>query len=132
MSKISTRKQKEQQQLIKKIQDEYVSLQDLEKQQQEFMQKSTKLDTQKNEHNLLESEMDLLNDDCIIYKKTGPILCKMDLDEAKVEIKNKIKILKDQIKKIDNQTKNISNKIKSKRNKIQTLQMKLPKQKPQQ
>ena len=41
---------------------------------QECLDKRTRLDTTKNENDLLKQELDLLDDDAVVFKKHGPTL----------------------------------------------------------
>ena len=94
----------------------------------EKMEKRTRLDTTKNENSLLMEELTLLEDDAVVYKKSGPILVKIELEEARTDVQAKIRIISDQIKQIDTQIKNIETKLKDKESKIGEMQQKLQQQ----
>eukprot|EP00484_Ammonia_sp_Unknown_P024670 CAMPEP_0197032824 /NCGR_PEP_ID=MMETSP1384-20130603/11392_1 /TAXON_ID=29189 /ORGANISM="Ammonia sp." /LENGTH=134 /DNA_ID=CAMNT_0042462531 /DNA_START=23 /DNA_END=427 /DNA_ORIENTATION=+ len=114
--------------LYQKYQGEVENYKSLKVQTAEKFEKRTRLDTTKNENSLLMDELSLLDDDAVVYKKSGPILVKVELEEAKTDVANKIRIIEDQIKQIDTQIKNIENKMKDKESKIQTMQQELQRQ----
>ena len=91
----------------------------------EKQEKRQRLDTTKNENDLLIKELALLQDDAVLYKKSGPILAKLDVEEAKTDVQAKIRIIKDQINQIDTQIKNIEKTLQKKENKIGGMQQKL-------
>lgn len=91
----------------------------------EKLEKRTRLDTTKNENALLMEELNLLEDEAVVYKKSGPILVMIELEEARTDVKAKIRIISDQIKQIDTQIKNIETKLKDKESKIGEMQQKL-------
>eukprot|EP01084_Bolivina_argentea_P139926 246102_1 len=90
----------------------------LELQKVEKVEKRTRLDTTKNENVLLLEELQILDDDTVLYKKSGPILVKVDVEEAKTDVQAKMRIISDQIKQIDVQIKNIENKKNNKETKM--------------
>jgi len=111
--------------LYQKYQAEVEGYKALKVQIAEKMQKRTTLDTTKNENALLMEELSLLEEDAVLYKKSGPILVKVEPEEACTDVKAKIRIIADQIKQIDTQIKNIENKASSREGKIGEMQQKL-------
>merc|ERR1712048_729627 len=91
--------------LYQKYQVEVENYKKLKLQTAEKLEKRTRLDTTKNENSLLFEELALLEDDANIYKKSGPILVKVEVEEAKTDVQAKMRIISDQIKQIDTQIK---------------------------
>lgn len=114
--------------LYQRYQQEVENYKALKLQTADKLEKRTRLDTTKNENTLLMEELSLLEDDAIVYKKSGPILVKIEVEEAKTDVQAKIRIISDQIKQIDTQIKNIETKIKDKEAKIGEMQQKLQQQ----
>lgn len=56
-----------------------------------------KLDSQKNEIMMAKDEVDLLEDDAIIYKLIGPLMVPQHLTEAKQNIEGRLKFLNERI-----------------------------------
>ena len=118
-------KQLQQTNLYQKYQVEVDNYKKLKLQTAEKLEKRTRLDTTKNENALLFEELALLQDDTNIYKKSGPILVKVDVEEARTDVQAKMRIISDQIKQIDTQIKNIENKVQSKEKSISEMQQTL-------
>ena len=82
----------------KRYQQEAVNLQQLKQQRVDHSQRRQKLDLQKNENDLLLSEVALLEEDCAIFKKNGSLMIKLDsVAEAKADIENKLSIISNQM-----------------------------------
>eukprot|EP01084_Bolivina_argentea_P150559 262919_1 len=111
--------------LYQKYQQEVENYKTLKLQTAAKLEKRTRLDTSKNENSLLLVELNILEEDAVVYKKSGPILVKVDAEEAKTDVKAKMNIISDQIQQIDTQIKNIENKIQDKESTIGDMQQKL-------
>ena len=111
--------------LYQRYQQEVENYKALKLQNAQKMEKRTRLDTTKNENLLLLNELKLLDDDTVLYKKSGPIIVKVEVEEAKTDVQAKMNIIADQIKQIDTQIKNIQNKTQDKESKIGEMQKKL-------
>ena len=118
-------KQLNQTNLYQKYQVEVENYKKLKLQTAEKLEKRTRLDTTKNENSLLFEELALLPEDAIIYKKSGPILVKVEVIEAKTDVQAKMQIITDQIKQIDTQIKNIEKKVQGMEKGIGEMQQKL-------
>ena len=114
--------------LYQRYQSEVENYKKMKLETAEKLEKRTRLDTTKNENSLLMEELALLEDDAVVYKKSGPILVKIETEEAKTDVQAKIRIISDQIKQIDTQIKNIETKMKDKEGKIGEMQQKLQQQ----
>ena len=54
-----------------------------------------------NENTLVKGELDLLGDTDPVYKLVGPVLMKVDLDDAKENVAKRVEFIESEIKKID-------------------------------
>lgn len=62
-----------------------------------LIEQKQKLDSQVNEILMAQEEVDLLEDDAVIYKLVGPLMVPQDLKEVKETIKGRLKYLNDKI-----------------------------------
>jgi len=62
-----------------------------------LIEQKQKLDSQLNEINMAKEEVDLLEDDAVIYKLIGPLMVQQDLKEVKETIDGRLKYLGDKI-----------------------------------
>lgn len=60
-----------------------------------------KLDSQLNENTLVLKELELLESDANVFKLTGPVLVKQDLDEAISNVKKRVEYITAEIKRQD-------------------------------
>eukprot|EP00485_Elphidium_margaritaceum_P004544 CAMPEP_0202708452 /NCGR_PEP_ID=MMETSP1385-20130828/20663_1 /ASSEMBLY_ACC=CAM_ASM_000861 /TAXON_ID=933848 /ORGANISM="Elphidium margaritaceum" /LENGTH=135 /DNA_ID=CAMNT_0049367427 /DNA_START=22 /DNA_END=429 /DNA_ORIENTATION=- len=114
--------------LYQKYQKEVEEYKELKRETGVKYEKRTRLDTTKNENVMMMDELARLEDDAVVYKKSGPVLVKIELEEARSDVGNKIRIIEDQIKQIDTQIKNIQSKIENKESKLSSMQQELQKQ----
>jgi prefoldin beta subunit len=54
----------------------------------------TQLDSQLNENTTVKEELDLLEDDAVVYKLVGPVLVKQELSEAKQTVEKRLEYIK--------------------------------------
>jgi prefoldin beta subunit len=101
------------------MQDEIEQFKATQKEIQKFVSKRKQLEGQLTENKTVKEEMDLLEDDAVIYKLIGPALIKQELGEAKItvdkrleyinrEIENCEESLKEQEKKHQNTTEKLA------------------------
>merc|ERR1719385_357340 len=83
--------------LYKEYSAEVEKYKELKLSTQEKLEKRQRLDTTKNENELLIKELNLLDDDAVLYKRSGPIVVKLEVEEARTDVEAKIRIIKDQI-----------------------------------
>lgn len=62
-----------------------------------LIEQKQKIDSQVNEILMAKEEVDLLEDDAVIYKLIGPLMVPQDLKEVKENIKGRLKYLNDRI-----------------------------------
>merc|ERR1719498_1501335 len=59
--------------------------------------------SQLNENSLVKGELDLLDERNTVYKLVGPVLMKVDLDEAKQNVSKRIEFIEGELVKVDKQ-----------------------------
>lgn len=62
-----------------------------------LIEQKQKLDSQVNEILMAKEEVDLLEDDAVIYKLIGPLMVPQDLKEVKETIKGRLEYLKEKM-----------------------------------
>lgn len=62
-----------------------------------LIEQKQKLDSQVNEILMAKEEVDLLDDDALIYKLIGPLMVPQELKEVKENIKGRLKLLQEKI-----------------------------------
>lgn len=62
-----------------------------------LIEQKQKIDSQVNEILMAKEEVDLLEDDAVIYKLIGPLMVPQDIKEVKETIKGRLKYLNDRI-----------------------------------
>lgn len=70
-----------------------------------LIEQKQKLDSQVNEIIMAKEEVDLLEDDAVIYKLTGPLMAPQELKEVKETIKSRLKYLNDKIEYFEKEIK---------------------------
>lgn len=70
-----------------------------------LIEQKQKLDSQVNEIMMAKEEVDLLEDDAVIYKLIGPLMVPQELREVKDTIKSRLKYLNDKIEYHDKELK---------------------------
>lgn len=70
-----------------------------------LIEQKQKLDSQVNEINMAKEEVDLLEDDAVIYKLIGPLMVPQDLKEVKETIGGRLKYLNDKIEYFEKELK---------------------------
>ncbi len=108
----------------KRYQTEVDTFKELKKQILDLTEKHRNLDTRKNENQLVKTELDLLEDEAVVYKRAGPALVKQDVEEARTDVSSKLRIIKSEMAKIDKQVKNLDAKAQQKEQKIIELRAK--------
>jgi prefoldin beta subunit len=67
-----------------------------------YVTKTTTL-AQFNENTLVKGELDMLSESEAVYKLVGPVLMKVELDDAKENVTKRVEFIEAEIKKIDGQ-----------------------------
>ncbi|CAH1271577.1 PFDN6 [Branchiostoma lanceolatum] len=104
-------------QLEKKLKE----FQGVQKDLQKTASTRNQLDVQLNENKIVK-ELELLETDANVYKLTGPVLVKQDLDEAKANVGKRIEYIDGEIKRQDATIKDFEEKQEKSRKELTTLQ----------
>lgn len=75
------------------MQDEIEKFKKLQKDLQKYTSSRMQLDTQVNENKTVKEELDLLEDDALVYKLVGPVLVKQDVSEAKLTVEKRLQYI---------------------------------------
>ncbi|CAH1271576.1 prefoldin subunit 6-like [Branchiostoma lanceolatum] len=105
-------------QLEKKLKE----FQGVQKDLQKTASTRNQLDVQLNENKIVKEELELLETDANVYKLTGPVLVKQDLDEAKANVGKRIEYIDGEIKRQDATIKDFEEKQEKSRKELTTLQ----------
>lgn len=81
------------------FQNEIEGLESKQKEITKFVEVHEKLQAQLNENKIVKEELDFLEEGAKVYKQTGPVLVKQDLDEAKAAIGNRISYISAEIER---------------------------------
>ncbi|XP_023237905.1 prefoldin subunit 6 [Centruroides vittatus] len=108
--------------LQKRITQELEKYKTIQKDFQKTYSLRQQLDAQLNENNVVKEEMELLESDSNVYKLTGPILIKQDLDEAKQNVSKRIEYITSELKRHDSTLQELEKKQDNQREVINKLQ----------
>eukprot|EP00808_Paulinella_micropora_P021234 g10940.t1 len=110
--------------LNQQVQQEVKKLQEVAKEIAQMVGPRTKLQTAINENKLVQQELELMEDEAVVYQMVGPVLIKRDLDEVKDNVKARLKLVEGQMQGLDKQEKDLESKKEEIRNKILSMQKK--------
>merc|ERR1711962_1382432 len=85
--------------LQENLQKEVENYQKLRKDLQKVVSARQQLDAQYNENKTVKDELDILNAPAKVYKLTGPVLVKQDLEEAKMTVQKRIDYIQGELKR---------------------------------
>merc|ERR1739848_554601 len=71
------------------------------KEREEHASAKQQLNTQQAENNMVMAELNLVKDECILYKMVGPALIKQDNEEVKLNVGNRLKHIKGEMERHD-------------------------------
>merc|ERR1712170_32233 len=80
-------------------------------------------EAQLSETQVVQSELDLLGDDAVVYKLLGPVLVKQDKEEALTTVKSRSQYMESELKKCEKSLKDIQKKMEKEQSDLQDLQM---------
>ncbi|KAI1300169.1 Prefoldin subunit 6 [Halotydeus destructor] len=106
----------------KKLSDEVAKFNQLQKDVQKLIGLRQTLDAQLNENSVVKEEMDLLEDEAVIFKLIGPAMLKQDLKESKDNVANRIKYISEELKRHETSIKDLESKQDDQREVIAKLQ----------
>merc|ERR1712198_753139 len=78
---------------------EVENYQKLQKDLQKVISARQQLDAQYNENKTVKDELDILKAPAKVYKLTGPVLVKQDLEEAKMTVQKRIDYIQEELKR---------------------------------
>ena len=82
-------------------------------------------ENKKNENTIVKNELNLLDDEDVVYKLIGPILVQQETSDAKIQVDSRIEIINKEIHKLEKNYQNNTKKIEANRQKIADIQGKL-------
>merc|ERR1711887_239385 len=81
-------------------------------------------EAQLSETQVVQAELELINDDAIVYKLLGPVLVKQDKEEAITTVKSRSLYMESELKKCETSLQTIQKKMEKEQSNLQDLQMK--------
>uniref|UniRef100_A0A061R780 Prefoldin beta subunit n=1 Tax=Tetraselmis sp. GSL018 TaxID=582737 RepID=A0A061R780_9CHLO len=81
--------------------------------------------TQLSENKMVLQELDILEDDAVVYKMVGPVMVKQDLVEAKSNVGKRLEYIEGEIKRLENCLNSLEKKQNEKQKEIMKIQEKL-------
>jgi prefoldin beta subunit len=106
----------------KKLSDEMATFNVMQKESQKLMELRRQLDAQLTENTVVKEELDILEDEAVVFKLIGPALLKQNLKESKDNVGNRIKFIAEEVKRNDELIKDIETKMEAQREVVQKLQ----------
>ena len=97
----------------------------IEKEQSKIRVSISDFENKKNENTIVKNELNLLDDEDVVYKLIGPILVQQETSDAKIQVDSRIEIINKEIHKIEKNYQNNTKKIEANRQKIADIQGKL-------
>ncbi|QDZ19083.1 beta subunit of prefoldin [Chloropicon primus] len=79
------------------------------------------------ESQMVKKELDLLDDEAVVYKLVGPALIRQDLVEAKANVDKRMQFMKTESERLDTSLKSLENKQNQAQEEVIALQKKLQK-----
>ena len=79
----------------------------------------------KNENVMVKGELDLLDENDVVYKLIGPVLVQQDTSDSKLQVQHRLELITKEMSKLDKTYKENELKIENKRKKMQDLQEKI-------
>ena len=97
----------------------------IEKEQSKIRVSISDFENKKNENTIVKNELNLLDDEDVVYKLIGPILVQQETSDAKIQVDSRIEIINKEIHKLEKNYQNYTKKIEANRQKIADIQGKL-------
>mmetsp|Transcript_4775 Transcript_4775/g.12546 ORF Transcript_4775/g.12546 Transcript_4775/m.12546 type:complete len:124 (-) Transcript_4775:1108-1479(-) len=82
---------------------------------------------QLSESEMVKKELELLDDEAVVYKLVGPALIRQDIVEAKANVDKRMQFIKTEAERLDNGLKGLESKQLASQKEISALQQKLQK-----
>merc|ERR1711931_14023 len=104
------------------LQKEVESYQKLQKDLKKFISARQELEAQYNENKTVKEELDILKKTADVFKLTGPVLVKQDLDEAKITVQKRIDYIQAELKRHEKAISELQGKQEQQRENLAKLQ----------
>nr|XP_053643654.1 prefoldin subunit 6-like [Cherax quadricarinatus] len=85
----------------------------------------SQLDGQLNENKVVQEELDLIDDESVVFKLIGPALIRQDLEEARQNVNKRVEYITQEIKRHDNTMDKLEKDADAKRESIGMLQQQM-------
>ena len=99
--------------------------QSIEKEQSKIRVSINDFENKKNENNIVKAELDLLDDEDVVYKLIGPILVQQETSDAKIQVNSRIEMINKEMHKLEKNYQTNSKNMETNRQKIADIQAKL-------
>ena len=99
--------------------------QSIEKEQSKIRVSINDFENKKNENNIVKAELDLLDDEDVVYKLIGPILVQQETSDAKIQVNSRIEMINKEMHKLEKNYQTNSKNMETNRQKIADIQTKL-------
>ena len=97
----------------------------IEKEQSKIRVALNNYENKKTENTIVKKELELLDDEDVVYKLIGPILVQQETGDAKIQVDSRIEMINKEIHKLEKTYQNNAKKIDDNKKKIADLQSKL-------
>ncbi len=97
----------------------------IEKEQSKIRVSISDFENKKNENTIVKNELNLLDDEDVVYKLIGPILVQQETSDAKIQVDSRIEIINKEIHKLEKNYQTNSKNMEANRQKISDIQAKL-------
>ena len=97
----------------------------IQKEQSKIRVAISNYENKKTENTIVKKELELLDDEDVVYKLIGPILVQQETGDAKIQVDSRIEMINKEIHKLEKTYQNNAKKIDDNKKKIADLQSKL-------
>ncbi|XP_071542253.1 prefoldin subunit 6-like [Panulirus ornatus] len=108
--------------LQKKLEEEVEGYKKIQKDLSKTTSLRSQLDGQLNENKVVKEELELLDEDSVVYKLIGPALIRQDLEEARQNVNKRVDYIQQEIKRHDNTMEKLEKESEVKRESIVKFQ----------
>ena len=97
----------------------------IEKEQSKIRVAISNYENKKTENTIVKKELDLIDEEDVVYKLIGPILVQQETSDAKIQVDSRIEIINKEIHKLEKNYQTNSKNMEANRQKISDIQAKL-------
>ncbi len=97
----------------------------LDKEQSKIRVAINNYENKKSENNIVKNELDLLDEEDVVYKLIGPILVQQETSDAKTQVNSRIELINKEISKLERNYRENNKKLEGNREKLVEIQTKL-------